>query len=231
MLSYFARLLVACTIATFAASPYAAHASPLPDVSDVWLDPDDSYGFVWTVYDDADQALAEDLIANMADVNELVDLALDGMIVIRELHRFDTDTGQTIALYKDPLTNLLESHNGGPNVQRKGCRSSSPTDVGVRSGKDRDQYYFHNTSEMWEVRYYPGCEQCWRTTKGTPSSQAYTWTDFYWRSGHDGALHYWNTQKTRTRTWAVGLWTGDSSINYVHRSCAGGVAKLKLAWY
>lgn len=230
MLSHFTRLLVACAATVFAAGPYAANADSLPDFSDVWLNPDDSYGFVWTVYDEADREIAEDLIANMTDVNDLVDLALDGAILVKELHRFDTDTDQTVALYRDvDLDNAGEG--GQPGALGKGC-GMSPSDIGVRSGVDRDSYRF-DPGNHWEIRYYPGCGECSRFSKGYGAGRANkVYTDFYWRSGHYGSLHHWTSQYARgSREWLVGLWVGDNTINFMQMSCTGGYNSLKLKWW
>lgn len=241
--------LLGLTSTAFAITPVASALSETVPV----LDPTESYGFVWAPMDLEDYPVLETMIHDLKDINTIFDLMDEGWIVIKVIAQFDQENQATIPLYSDVLLEV-DSHGSGPGLSGSPyCGTKNPTDIGITSGVDRDSYAFYGgewwdlENQLWEVRYFPNCRSypCNRTSKGEAGyamfvpdpphdvpMYAYTLTDFYWKSGHNGVLNYWTTQDAwGWDKWTVGLWSGDSNIGYVHYSCAWDTNGLVLNWW
>lgn len=198
------------------------------------LDPSLSYGFVISPFDASQTEHIKQAVAGVTDINILVDLALANELFLESLTLFDTEYDESIVLYA--------AEQGHPRTNDALCGDRPNTDIGVRSGSDHDYYnwFVKWTSYMWEVRYFPAAP-LYPYSRFAVGSAKWTRlnhiavevsTDFYWRSGHNGPLHYWTTQEAwGWKQWLVGLYAGDSSINFVQRSCTWFNQEQWLEWF
>lgn len=243
-------MAVGSLIAT--ARPVDAYTSEVISELTPVLDPTGSYGVIWVPVELEELADIARVTEKVGDINEFFDLESEGLLYLESIVHLDKETGSTEIVYERITAHddtQFRQTDKGPSLDTpRSCGTDSPNEYARRWGSPVSISFafwtdFWGDSSIHDVNYEPRCQRypCTRNANGKAGyiwtsvpifgpTLAWTYTDFSWRSGN-GSYNYWTTQAAWGNIqWNVSLYSGDSSINYLLRSCAMDAQSLTISW-